>query len=195
MRISLKYIIIVIWTLILLGCAQKMVDIQTLQEYNQYQDMPCATFGAGCFWGVQSVFEKTEGVIATFVGYSGGNKANPSYFDVCNKNTGHAEVVRVVYDSTKISYQKLLEFFWEIHDPTSLNRQGPDVGEQYRSVIFYHDSEQLEAARSSQKALESAKKYQKPIVTQILPAETFYLAEEYHQHYNQKQGKPGGTWR
>jgi peptide-methionine (S)-S-oxide reductase len=170
-----------------------MTDLQTLQEYNQYQNMPCATFGAGCFWGVQSVFEKTEGVIATFVGYSGGKMKNPRYFDVCNKNTGHAEVVRVVYDSTKISYQKLLEIFWEIHDPTSLNRQGPDVGDQYRSVIFYHNPNQSETALASQKALETAKKYKRPIVTQIVPAEIFYLAEEYHQHFNKKQGRPGCT--
>lgn len=142
-----------------------------------------ATFGAGCFWGVEAEFRKVKGVIKTSVGYSGGNFKNPSYEDVCNKETGHAEVVQVEYDSSKISYKNLLKIFWSIHNPTSLNRQGNDIGDQYRSVIFYHSKEQKKLVLESKKELEKSGKYKSSIVTQILKAPTFYLAEDYHQQY------------
>ena len=147
-----------------------------------------ATFGAGCFWGVEDAFRQIDGVISTTVGYSGGEFENPTYEDVCTNRTGHAEVVKVEYDDQKISFKELLKTFWDIHDPTTLNRQGPDVGSQYRSVIFYHTKEQESAATESRKQLEESKKYQNPVVTEIIPAKTFYRAEEYHQKYFQKRG-------
>lgn len=147
-----------------------------------------ATFGAGCFWGVEDAFRQLEGVISTTVGYSGGEFENPTYEDVCSNQTGHAEVVKIEYDERKISYNELLKTFWDIHNPTTLNRQGPDVGTQYRSVIFYHTKEQESAATESRKQLEESKKYQNPIVTEIVPAKMFYRAEEYHQKYFQKRG-------
>lgn len=143
-----------------------------------------ATFGAGCFWGVETEFRKVEGVIDAAVGYSGGHTENPTYKDVCSGDTGHAEVVEVEYDSSKVSYEELLEVFWENHDPTQLNRQGPDVGTQYRSAIFFHTPEQEAAARvSKEKAQE---RFKKPIVTQIKPVSEFYRAEDYHQRYFEK---------
>lgn len=148
-----------------------------------------ATFGAGCFWGVEETFRKIPGVIETAVGYEGGTMVNPTYEDVCYKNTGHAEVVQITYDPAKVSYEKLLEIFWNNHNPTTYNRQGPDVGSQYRSVIFYHDGEQKEAAEKSKEALTTSGKFSRPIVTQIVPAEPFYQAEEYHQKYLAKLGK------
>ena len=147
-----------------------------------------ATFGAGCFWGVEDAFRQLEGVISTTVGYSGGEFENPTYEDVCSNQTGHAEEVKIEYDERKISYNELLKTFWDIHNPTTLNRQGPDVGTQYRSVIFYHTKEQESAATESRKQLEESKKYQNPIVTEIVPAKMFYRAEEYHQKYFQKRG-------
>lgn len=146
-----------------------------------------ATFGAGCFWKPEEVFRKLKGVISTTVGYSGGNFESPTYKDVCSGNTGHAEVVRIEFDPSIISYEELLEIFWKIHDPTSLNRQGFDIGEQYRSVIFYHSEEQKEKALKSKQEQEDSKKYKKPIVTKIEPIKEFYRAEEYHQKYIQKQ--------
>jgi peptide-methionine (S)-S-oxide reductase len=148
-----------------------------------------ATFGAGCFWGVEETFRKIPGVVETAVGYEGGNTVNPSYEDVCYKNTNHAEVVQVTYDPSQVSYEKLLEVFWNNHNPTTYNRQGPDVGSQYRSVIFFHNSKQQELAEQSKVALEASGKFARPIVTQIVPAETFYKAEEYHQKYLAKLGK------
>jgi peptide-methionine (S)-S-oxide reductase len=146
-----------------------------------------ATFGAGCFWGVEAAFRQIEGVTGTRVGYAGGRLESPTYEDVCSHKTGHAEVVEVTYDPERVSYDQLLEVFWRKHDPTQLNRQGWDVGDQYRSVVFFHDEEQHEAALKS-KAREQAN-WQAPIVTQVEPAETFYEAEDYHQQYLEKRGR------
>ena len=146
-----------------------------------------ATFGAGCFWGVEETFRKLKGVISTAVGYAGGNKNNPSYEDVCTDETGHAEVVEVEFDPSQISYEQLLDVFWSNHNPTTLNRQGPDVGIQYRSVIFYHSPEQKAAAEKSK--IEKTAKFPRPIVTQIEPAPKFWRAEEYHQRYLEKRGQ------
>ncbi|MDA8353174.1 MAG: peptide-methionine (S)-S-oxide reductase MsrA [Firmicutes bacterium] len=148
-----------------------------------------ATFGAGCFWGVEELFRKVDGVLSTAVGYMGGTKENPTYEEVCTDKTGHAEVVHLEYDPSVVSYERLLELFWENHNPTTLNRQGPDIGTQYRSVIFYHTPEQKESAEQSKQALEASGKWKDPIVTRIEPATTFYRAEEYHQRYLQKRGQ------
>ncbi|MGE5609265.1 MAG: peptide-methionine (S)-S-oxide reductase MsrA [Bacillota bacterium] len=147
-----------------------------------------ATFAAGCFWGVQSTFQKVPGVISTQVGYTGGRTANPTYRDVCSDATGHAEAIEVVYDPTKVSYQKLLEIFFENHDPTTFDRQGPDVGSQYRSAIFYHTPEQQRLAIAEKDKRNDSGQYVSPIITQIVPAGPFYRAEEYHQRYYEKQG-------
>jgi peptide-methionine (S)-S-oxide reductase len=152
-----------------------------------------ATFGAGCFWGVEAAFRQLEGVTATSAGYEGGHLENPSYQDVCAHTTGHAEVVEVTYDPDRISYEELLDVFWGKHDPTQLNRQGWDVGDQYRSVIFFHDDEQRQVAEQSKAALDASGRYRKPVVTQIEPAQTFYRAEEYHQRYLEKQGRASCT--
>ena len=148
--------------------------------------MEIATFGAGCFWGVEARFRKVKGVIDAIVGYTGGNMKNPTYKDVCTDKTGHAEVVRVTYDPSIVSYEDLLEIFWNIHNPTTLNRQGWDIGTQYRSVVFYHDEEQKEKALKLKEKLDKSGKYKKPIVTQITPAGEFFKAEEYHQRYYEK---------
>lgn len=153
------------------------------------QNVAVATFGAGCFWGVEETFRKIPGVIETAVGYEGGSTENPTYEDVCAKNTNHAEVVQVIYDPVQVSYEKLLEVFWNNHNPTTYNRQGPDVGSQYRSIVFFHTSEQKIAAELSKETLEKTGKFARPIVTQIVPAEPFYRAEEYHQKYLSKLGK------
>jgi len=150
--------------------------------------MAKATFAAGCFWGVEATFRQIPGVTATRVGYTGGDFKNPTYKDVCTNNTGHAEAVEVEYDPAQVSYQDLLNVFWENHDPTQLNRQGPDFGTQYRSAIFYHSPEQEQAARASKQALEDSHQFSRPIVTQIVPAVTFYEAEDYHQQYLEKRG-------
>ena len=150
--------------------------------------MKKATFGAGCFWGVEAVFRKVPGVIAAYSGYTGGTLKNPTYEDVCRGNTGHAEAVEVTYDPEKVSYEKLLEVFWNNHNPTTLDQQGPDVGSQYRSVIFYYDNEQQVLAEQSKQVLMQSGKWPRPIVTEIVPAETFYQAEEYHQRYFEKLG-------
>ncbi len=148
--------------------------------------MEQATFGAGCFWGVEAAFQKLKGVTSTSVGYMGGHFPNPSYLDVCARITGHAEVAQVEYNPNIVSYGELLKLFWQIHDPTSLNRQGPDRGEQYRSVIFYHNSEQETIARQSKHRLQMSGKYDKTIVTEIKPASDYYLASESHQQYYEK---------
>jgi peptide-methionine (S)-S-oxide reductase len=150
--------------------------------------MAKATFAAGCFWGVEATFRRVPGVISTRVGYTGGDFKNPSYKDVCTDRTGHAEAVEVEYDPGKVSYESLLQIFWENHDPTQLNRQGPDFGTQYRSVIFYHSPEQEQAARASKETLENSRRFSRPIVTQIVPAVSFYQAEDYHQQYLEKRG-------
>jgi len=148
-----------------------------------------ATFGAGCFWGVEAAFRNVKGVVSTQVGYSGGRTADPTYEQVCSGRTGHAEAVEVTYDPAVVSYDDLLRVFWENHDPTTPNRQGPDVGEQYRSAIFTHSPAQEAAAKSSVVALEAAKRFRRPIVTEIVPAGPFYRAEEYHQQYLEKRGQ------
>jgi peptide-methionine (S)-S-oxide reductase len=150
--------------------------------------METATFAAGCFWGVEATFRQEPGVVSTAVGYMGGTLWNPTYEDVCTDKTGHAEVVQITYDPLKTSYNDLLRVFWQNHDPTTLNRQGPDVGTQYRSVIFYHTPEQEAAARASKESLERAGAFKGPIVTEIVPAATFWRAEEYHQQYLEKRG-------
>lgn len=147
-----------------------------------------ATFGAGCFWGIEAAFRRVPGVIDTAVGYTGGHFPNPTYHDVCTDETGHAEVVEVSYDPAEATFDDLLSVFWEIHDPTQLNRQGPDVGTQYRSVIFFHTPEQEAAARKSKAALAASGRFPRPIATEILPAGSFYRAEEYHQRYLEKRG-------
>lgn len=147
--------------------------------------MEKATFGAGCFWGVEAALRKVKGVTLTSVGYMGGHFENPTYLDVCARITGHAEVVQVEYDPDKVAYDELLQVFWDIHDPTTPNRQGPDRGEQYRSVIFFHNAEQGEAAKKSLE--QQSGRFDKDIVTEIMPASVYYLAEEYHQQYIEKK--------
>lgn len=165
-----------------LGIGEAMGEVSSQQKK--------ATFGAGCFWGVEKIFSKVPGVASTTVGYAGGATEEPDYRQVCTGRTGHAEALEVLYDPAKVSYEELLATFWEWHDPTTLNRQGPDVGSQYRSVIFTHDQEQEEAARASKELLERAGVFPGKIVTEIVPAGKFYRAEEYHQKYLQKN--PGG---
>ncbi len=145
-----------------------------------------ATFAAGCFWGVESVFRHMPGVISTKVGYTGGNLPDPTYEQVCTDKTGHAEAIEIIFDPQQITYQQLLKIFWENHNPTTLNKQGPDIGAQYRSAIFYHNTEQEQIARKSKLELEKSGKFNKPIVTEITAATEFYPAEEYHQNYNEK---------
>ncbi|MFO7956967.1 MAG: peptide-methionine (S)-S-oxide reductase MsrA [Candidatus Brocadiia bacterium] len=148
-----------------------------------------ATFAAGCFWGVEETFRNVEGVVDTTVGYTGGDYPNPSYQDVCAGDTGHAEAVKVEYDPSVVSYEELLDVFWDSHNPTTANRQGFDVGYQYRSAIFYHNEEQREAAEASKKALDESGRHDNPVVTRIEPAGEFWRAEEYHQQYLAKQGR------
>ena len=147
-----------------------------------------ATFGAGCFWHVEDLLSKTKGVKSTKVGYIGGQLPNPTYEEVCTDKTGHAEAVEVEYDPDEISYEDLLDVFWNNHNPTTLNRQGPDVGIQYRSAIFYHNDEQKEIAEKSKQTIDKSGQFEKPIVTEIVPTPTFYEAEEYHQKYFKKHG-------
>lgn len=150
--------------------------------------MKKATFGAGCFWGVEATFRRVPGVIDTAVGYAGGHTEGPTYKEVCTDRTGHAEVVEVEYDPAKVSYDQLLDVFWKSHDPTQVNRQGPDFGTQYRTVIFYHDDEQKAEAEASKQKLDASGRLSRPIATQIVPAGPFYRAEDYHQRYLEKRG-------
>ena len=151
--------------------------------------MEKATFGAGCFWGIEYAFCKLDGVSKAPVGYAGGKSPNPTYQQVCTGQTGHAEVVQVEFDPKKIAYDELLEVFWTIHDPTTLNRQGPDIGTQYRSAIYFHSSEQEAAIKSAILEIEKSGRYKDPIVTEVAPIDKFYLGEEYHQKYFEKQGR------
>lgn len=151
--------------------------------------MENATFGAGCFWGVEAAFRKVPGVLGTRVGYLGGTLANPTYQDVCSGNTGHAEVVEVTYDPEQVTYDELLAVFWGNHNPTTRNRQGPDIGTQYRSAIFFHTPEQQDAALASKARLDTSGRYKNPVVTEITPATEFYIAEDYHQQYLEKRGR------
>lgn len=153
--------------------------------------MEKATFGAGCFWGVEAAFRNVKGVASTSVGYMGGHFPEPSYLDVLSRITGHAEVAQVEYDPSKVSYDELLDVFWNIHDPTSLNRQGPDRGEQYRSVIFFHNTQQEEVAKRSKEKLQRSGRFEKDIVTEIKPAKEYYLATDEHQQYFEKKGQRG----
>ena len=148
-----------------------------------------ATFGAGCFWGVEAGFQRVPGVIEAVSGYSGGHLANPTYKDVCTDQTGHAEVVQVTFDPEKVSYEQLLDVFFQMHDPTQVNRQGPDFGTQYRTAIFFHTPEQETKARKAKQALEASGKFRRPIATEITPAGPFWRAEEYHQKYLEKRGQ------
>lgn len=148
-----------------------------------------ATFGAGCFWGVEAAFRSVDGVSSTMVGYTGGTTENPTYKQVCTGNTGHAEAVQVTFDPDRVSYEQLLEVFWKCHNPTHVNRQGVDIGSQYRSAIFFHTPEQKEAATASRQRLAESGAFSRPIATEITPASTFYRAEEYHQRYLEKHGR------
>ncbi|NJN66359.1 MAG: peptide-methionine (S)-S-oxide reductase MsrA [Chloroflexaceae bacterium] len=152
---------------------------------------PKATFGAGCFWGVEVAFRRVPGVVETSVGYTGGTSEHPTYPEVCTGTTGHAEAVEVLYDPERVSYADLLEVFWSCHNPTTRNRQGPDVGTQYRSVIFFHTPAQEAIARASKERHQQARKDRRPVVTEVVPASTFYRAEEYHQRYFEKTLSPG----
>ena len=151
-------------------------------------NLETATFAAGCFWGVEATFRQIKGVKATAVGYTGGHMDQPTYKDVCTDTTGHAEAVQVEYDPTPVSYQQLLDVFWKNHDPTTPNRQGPDHGTQYRSVIFYHSPEQKASAEASKQELDKSGKFRRPIVTEIVPATAFWKAEDYHQQYLENRG-------
>jgi len=150
--------------------------------------MEKATFGAGCFWGIEHAFNKVEGVNEAPVGYAGGTTPDPTYEQVCGGQTGHAEVVQVEFDPDKVTYEELLDTLWNIHDPTTLNRQGPDFGTQYRSAIYFHSPEQAAAAKKAIAALEESKRFRNPIVTEVAPLDTFYRGEDYHQRYFEKQG-------
>jgi peptide-methionine (S)-S-oxide reductase len=172
------------------GCDLKAKGSEPVKSMDKedIENMKKATFAAGCFWGIEAAFRRVEGVAETQVGYTGGTKENPTYHEVCANRTGHAEAVEVTYDPAKVSYQDLLDVFWGIHDPTQLNRQGPDYGSQYRSAIFFHDAEQESLARDSRDALAASGKFNRPIVTEIVPTSKFYRAEEYHQQYYEKRG-------
>ena len=157
--------------------------------------MEKGTFAAGCFWGVEEAFRQVKGVVSTAVGYTGGSFKDPTYKDVCSGKTGHAEAVEIEYDPSRVSYEELLSVFWENHDPTTLNRQGPDIGTQYRSAIFFHTPEQRSAAVASKEKLQKSGRYRSPIATEITPASQFYGAEDYHQQYFEKRGSAHRTQR
>lgn len=158
------------------------------REKKMEERLQKATFAAGCFWGVEEAFRNIKGVVSTAVGYTGGHTANPSYREVCTDTTGHAEAVEVTFDPQAVSYGELLDVFWDLHDPTTVDRQGPDVGSQYRSAVFYHGEEQKRLAEESKKALEASGVHARPVVTEITAATEFYQAEEYHQKYLMKRG-------
>ncbi|WP_212005783.1 peptide-methionine (S)-S-oxide reductase MsrA [Chitinophaga sp. HK235] len=186
-----KYSIFIFFvTLALFACAQNKTDkVPGDMEVSKNTHVEKATFGGGCFWCTEAQFQYLDGVIKVESGYAGGHVANPTYEQVCEGNTGHAEVIQVTYDPAKISYEELLQAFWVSHDPTQLNRQGNDVGTQYRSVIFYHNPEQKEKAEYYKKKLQESGAYDKPIVTEIAPLTNFYIAEDYHQNYYNLNGR------
>lgn len=196
MKIVLTSVLVTLATLF--SCAQKQKDKKNINKDmttnlngNGSTATDTATFGTGCFWCTEAIFQQLEGVIKVTSGYSGGHVANPSYKDVCTGTTGHAEVVQVEYDPKKISFDELLEVFWQTHDPTTLNRQGNDVGTQYRSVVFYHNNEQKEKAEKYKAELNKSGAFNNPIVTEISPYTAFYKAENYHQdYYNQNGSQP-----
>lgn len=174
-----------------ISCAQNPTDAGRTSKHTEFKNtgkMDTATFGAGCFWCVEAQFQLLDGVISVTSGYMGGEVKNPTYKQVCTGTTGHAEIIQIMYDPNKISYDELLAAFWQAHDPTQLNRQGNDVGTQYRSVIFYHDKNQQELAEKYKKELNASGAWDKPIVTEISPATTFYKAEGYHQNYFNENG-------
>ena len=191
-RFILTYLILLMSLTLLSSC--KSADVpgrmskEHIEQYGGTGKMEKATFAAGCFWGVEEAFRKVKGIVSTAVGYTGGAIEKPSYREVCTGRTGHAEAVLIEFDPTQVSYDELLEVFWSIHDPTTLNRQGPDVGSQYRSAIFYHSDKQKDSAMASKDELRGAGKYRRDIVTEITPASTFYMAEDYHQQYLAKRG-------
>ena len=198
MSYATRYTVSLLLSLNVLGCKepaalptnQKMATGTETRKEETPNMSEKATFAAGCFWGVEATFRKVPGVIATSVGYTGGWVENPTYEMVCTDKTGHAEAVEVLYNPEKVSYDQLLEVFWECHAPTQKNRQGPDIGTQYRSAIFFHTPEQQQAAQNAKKRLEQSGKFRRPIATEILPASTFWRAEDYHQQYLEKQGLP-----
>lgn len=163
--------------------------LPAVQSKEQLMRIEKATFGAGCFWGIEATFRQVKGVTSTAVGYAGGTLTNPTYEEVCNGDTGHAEVVQVEFDPEQVTYEELLNIFWDNHNPTTLNRQGPDIGTQYRSAVFYHNEAQQKAAEESKARLQSSGVFGRPIVTEITPASEFYRAEEYHQRYLEKHGR------
>lgn len=184
---------LVLWTLTCLiagtSCAQKTKEqVTTMANDSIPAGLKLATFASGCFWCTEAVFQNVEGVEKVESGYTGGSVKNPSYKEVCTGTTGHAEAIRLTYDPKKVSYDELLEIFWQTHDPTTLNRQGADVGTQYRSVVFYHDEEQKTLAERYKKELDASGAFANPIVTEILPANVFYVAENYHQNYYNLNG-------
>jgi peptide-methionine (S)-S-oxide reductase len=194
MNLKLKYsIAVTLFTAIFFtACGQKPAakQISTMEKTNT-GTIDTATFGAGCFWCVEAVFQRLEGVIKVESGYSGGHVKNPAYREVCNGTTGHAEVCQITYDKSKIGFKDLLEVFWKVHDPTTLNQQGNDHGTQYRSVIFYHDAEQKELAEKYKAELNKSGAWENPVVTEISPYINFYVAEDYHQNYfNQNGSEP-----
>lgn len=180
------FIIFFVWMDILASCSQKNVysdKVRTKSIYEKRDSMRKATFGGGCFWCVEAIYQNVDGVSSVVSGYSGGHIDNPNYQQVSSGKSGHAEVVQISYDPNKVSYETILEIFWKIHDPTTLNRQGNDIGSQYRSIILYHDEEQKGIAIKSKKALEESGFYKNPVVTEIVPLKQFYMAEDYHQNY------------
>lgn len=173
------------------GREKEITIMEPKTEIQSDSTVQTATFGAGCFWCVEAIFQRLEGVLSVKSGYSGGNVKNPSYKEVCNGTTGHAEVIQLTYDKSKISFDELLEVFWKTHDPTTMNRQGNDVGTQYRSAVFYHNEEQKQIAEGYKKKLNEAKAYPNPIITEIVPFTNYYPAEDYHQNYFNQNGNQG----
>jgi peptide-methionine (S)-S-oxide reductase len=179
-----------LWLLAALAIGLSRADVGVPKEVTVSKTVT-ATFAAGCFWGVQAAFDQVNGVVSTTVGYTGGHTDNPTYKQVCTDKTGHAEAVQVVFDPSVVTFDQLLDRFWNMHDPTTRNRQGPDKGSQYRSAVFYHSPEQQAAAFASKQKLDQSGRLKRPVVTEIVPASTFWPAEDYHQKYFKKHG--GGT--